>query len=375
MLGVSIGAPPGKTPMPDSASPAQPDTAPISDPLSELRKTSLKQVRAQIRPERLVRSTPRALFGLSVDMAGYLICMAGVFLAEPLWLQLLSGLGAGCFVAFLFVWAHDAAHGALFENRRVGEVLGTIAMLPSLNVYRLWAFGHNRVHHGFTSLSAIDWIWRPWTPAEYNQASRRERWLYRIERSLPGCALHYLRHVWWRGMVRFNPGQSPEQRRSMRVGKGITLAFFVVLSAITWTWAGGWLGVMAGVLLPFLVFNYFIAFFVYLHHTHPNIPYFLEREQWGPAIGQLYCSTVIHFSRPMAWLTHYIMVHVPHHVHPHVPYYHLPAAYADIKARFGGYVHEYRFRWRTVGGIFQQCKLFDFEQRRWYRFSECPQAA
>lgn len=361
--------------MPDSAPFDPPEAAASPDALQELRHTSLREVRATIRPDRLQRSTGRALFGLTFDMTGYLACMAGVFLADAIWLQLLSGLGAGCFVAFLFVWAHDAAHGALFANRRLGEALGTIAMLPSLNVYRLWAFGHNRVHHGFTSLSAIDWIWRPWTPSEYQEATPKQRRLYRIERSLPGCALHYLRRVWWQGMVRFNPGQGPEQRRSMRVGKAITLAFFLVMSALTWRYAGGWGGVVAGVLLPFIVFNYFIAFFVYLHHTHPNIPYFMEREQWAPAIGQLYCSTVIHFSRPMAWLTHYIMVHVPHHVHPHVPYYHLPAAYADIKARFGGYVHEYRFRWRTVGRIFKECKLFDFEQRRWYRFSECATAS
>jgi omega-6 fatty acid desaturase (delta-12 desaturase) len=361
--------------MPDSAATNPAEATTSADPLHQLRRTNLREVRATVKPGRLERSTARALFGLGVDFTGYLLCMAGVFVADALWLQALSGLGAGCFVAFLFVWAHDAAHGALFENRRLSEFLGTIAMLPSLNVYRLWAFGHNRVHHGFTSLSAIDWIWRPWTPQEYADASPRARWLYRIERSLPGCALHYLRRVWWDGMVRFNPGQTPEQRRSMRVGKGITLAFFIVISAIAWRYAGGWAGVLAGVLVPFIVFNYFIAFFVYLHHTHPHIPYFLDREQWGPAIGQVYCSTVIHFSRPMAWLTHNIMVHVPHHVHPHIPYYHLPAAYADIKARFGGYIHEYRFRWRDVAKIFNQCKLFDFEQRRWYRFDGCPAAA
>lgn len=361
--------------MPDSAALAPQDGLTAVDPVPALRSISLRSVRACIQPQRMRRSTPRALFGLGVDALGYLLCMSGVVLAEAFWLQLLFGLLAGCFVAFLFVWAHDAAHGALFENRRLSEVLGTIAMLPSLNVYRLWAFGHNRVHHGFTSLSSIDWIWRPWTPEEYQAASRRERWLYRVERSLPGCALHYLRRVWWQGMVRFNPGQTPQQRSAMRVGKGISLAFFVVLSLFAWRHAGGWAGVVAGVLLPFIVFNYFIALFVYLHHTHPRIPYFLDRDQWGPAVGQLYCSTVIHFSRPMAWLTHNIMVHVPHHVHPHVPYYHLPAAYADIKARFGGYIHEYRFRWRTVGGIFAQCKLFDFDTRRWYRFSECAPAA
>src|SRR6266540_2470509 len=47
-------------------------------------------------------------------------------------------LAAGCAVAFLFVWGHDAAHGALFRGKWTAEILGTVAMLPSLNMYRLW---------------------------------------------------------------------------------------------------------------------------------------------------------------------------------------------------------------------------------------------
>ena len=51
--------------------------------------------------------------------------------------------------------ADDAAHGALFTSEGVSEVLGTLAMAPSLNLYRLWVYGHNKVHHGFTSLTSL----------------------------------------------------------------------------------------------------------------------------------------------------------------------------------------------------------------------------
>ncbi len=68
--------------------------------------------------------------------------------------------------ASVFVWAHHAAGGALFDLTRRAEVLGTAAMLPSMQMYGLWSYGHNRVHHGFTSLSTVDWIWRSWTPGE-----------------------------------------------------------------------------------------------------------------------------------------------------------------------------------------------------------------
>ncbi|MDD3765360.1 MAG: fatty acid desaturase [Nevskiales bacterium] len=336
--------------------------------LAEVKAITLRQVRATISPVCNQRSLLRTLTGFAVDMLLYLACIAAAVSTDVVWLKLLAGLGAGCAVAFLFVWAHDAAHGALFENRRTAEVLGTIAMLPSLNMYRLWAFGHNRVHHGFTSLSTIDWIWRPWTPEEYAARSPLQRKLYRIERTPWGCALHYLIHVWWSKMIRFNPGQTPKEQRRMRNNKLLTLAFAIVASALAFQFGGGIVGVISIVLLPFIVFNYFIALFIYLHHTHPDIPFFVEREQWSPAIGQLFCSTVVRFSWLMEKLTHNIMIHVPHHVNPHIPFYRLPQAYADIKQHYAQYIHEYQFSWRGMFDTFRRCKLFDYERQCWYGY-------
>jgi omega-6 fatty acid desaturase (delta-12 desaturase) len=329
---------------------------------------SLRAVRDSIDASRLRRSPGRTLAAFGFDLAGYLLCIAGIFFFDACWVKLGLGLGAGCFVAFLFIWAHDAAHGALFESRRAAEWLGTIAMLPSMNMYPLWSFGHNRVHHGFTSLSSVDWIWRPWSPEEYAAANRRQRLLYRLERSLPGCALHYLIRVWWQKMIRHNPGHTPVERRRMRSSKLLTLAFATLFSVLAYRHAGGLAGVLLAVVLPFLVFNYFIALFVYLHHTHPDIPFFIEHARWTPALGQLCCSTVVRMSRPMEALTHNIMIHVPHHVHPRIPFYHLPAAYQDLKRRYGSYIHEYRFRWATVRAIFRRCKLFDYRELRWHGF-------
>ena len=86
--------------MPDSAATNPAEATTSADPLHQLRRTNLREVRATVKPGRLERSTARALFGLGVDFTGYLLCMAGVFVADALWLQALSGLGAGCFVAF-----------------------------------------------------------------------------------------------------------------------------------------------------------------------------------------------------------------------------------------------------------------------------------
>jgi len=316
------------------------------------------------------RRSPLQTFGwLAFDLALYLAMMAGVLRSDSSWAQLGFGIGAGVAVAMMFVWAHDAAHGALFRSEWTAELLGTTLMLPSLNPYRLWCHGHNRVHHGFTSYSPIDWIWRPLSPAEYRALGPWRRLIYRLERTPWGCALHYILRVWWPGMVLFRPDRRSRERVGFAVSKAVTFGFGLGLTALCW-WAAGPIGVLAGVVVPFLVFNYFIALFIFLHHTHPAVPFFDHRPEWSNTIGQVYCSIVVRCSRLSELLMHNILVHVPHHVDPRIPFYRLHRAYADLQAAYQPFLHEYRFRWRTVAMIFRRCKLYDFERKTWYSYRE-----
>jgi len=330
----------------------------------------LRTVRSAFSEGCYQRSLFRALGWLAVDLALYATALAGVFTVDHPIAQLGFGVLAGCAVAFLFVWGHDAAHGALFASSRWSEALGTIAMLPSLNMYRLWSYGHNKVHHGFTSFSPIDWIWRPLTPDEYRARSRTRRFVYRLERHPATCGLHYLLRVWWPGMVRFRPDPKLRRTRGFRASKLGTLAFALVASTVAYRFAGGPWGVVAAVVVPFAVFNWFIALFVYLHHTHPDVPFFDDRQEWSATVGQVYCSTVVRCSPLTEALTHHILIHTPHHVDTRIPFYRLETAYADLRPAYGRYVHEYRFRWSTVRTIFATCQLFNYDTNTWSRFSD-----
>jgi omega-6 fatty acid desaturase (delta-12 desaturase) len=334
-----------------------------------LKSVKLAEVRAVFSPRCYRRSTWRAIGALLVDVGLYGAAVIGVFASGNPLLRLACGALAGVAVAFLFVWAHDAAHGALFTSDIVAEVLGTAAMLPSLQMYRLWVYGHNKVHHGFTSFSPIDWIWRPLTPAEYEARSWWQRGVYRLERHPATCGLHYLLRVWWSGMVRFRP---PEGRRRVgyRWSKLGTLTYLLAFSAVAYRFAGGPVGVFAAVVLPFLVFTYIIALVVYLHHTHPDVPFFTDRQEWAATIGQLACSIVVRSNALVERLTHNILIHPPHHIDTRIPFYNLKLAYADLLPAFGQYVCESRLRWSTVRSIFSQCQLYDFDTHTWHRFAE-----
>ncbi len=336
---------------------------------AKLRGVTLRQVRDAISPGCYERSAGRVFGALAFDAVVYLAAMAGVFLLPAPW-AVAFGVLAGCGVAMLFVWGHDAAHGALFASKGWSEVLGTLAMLPSLHMYRLWAFGHNKVHHGFTSLSTIDWIWRPMTPGEYRAAPRWRRCVYRLERHPATCALHYLLRVWWPGMVTFRPDPRARRTRGFQTSRLGVAVFAAGFSVVAFRYAGGWVGVLAAVVVPFVVFSYFIALFVYLHHTHPDVAFFADRREWSATVGQVGCSTVVRCSRPAEWLTHNILVHTPHHVDTRIPFYNLRRAYDDLRPAYGHIIVEYRFRWATVRSIFAACQLFDFDTKTWSRFSD-----
>jgi omega-6 fatty acid desaturase (delta-12 desaturase) len=336
----------------------------------QVKKMKASDVRKRIPAACYKRSLFKALFWYGFDLLFFVLGIALIFSTSGIAFKLVGALISGVATAMLFVWAHDAAHGALFKSSRVAEILGTIAMLPSLNIYRMWSYGHNKVHHGFTSFTPIDWIWRPLTPKQYHALSLFQRLLYRVERSFLGCAFHYLRRIWWTEMLCFNPGKDKAQRRYYQKGKLFVLCYALLASVVAYCFAGGLVGVLAAVVLPFIVFNYFIAMIVYLHHTHPEIPFFDIKKEWSHTVGALYCSTIIHCSKFSKMILHNIMTHIPHHLDIRIPFYHLPRAYLALKKEYGDYFHEYHFTWSYVRKIFSQCKLYDFEKKQWMTYKE-----
>ena len=228
----------------------------IKDRLLQLKNIKLSDVRKVISKECYERCSWKAIVWFIVDACLFVSGMLLVFLGRRFYLQALGGIISGVATAMMFVWAHDAAHGTLFKNKKVAEFMGTVFMLPALSIYRLWIYGHNKVHHGFTSFSPIDWIWRPLTPEEYFALSRFQRCLYRIERNLFTCAFHYMRKVWFKAMLSFNPGKDQAERRGYRLGKAYVLGYAVCMSILSFLFAGGVQGVLCAVVLPFVVFNY-----------------------------------------------------------------------------------------------------------------------
>ncbi|MDQ5922022.1 MAG: fatty acid desaturase [Pseudomonadota bacterium] len=337
---------------------------------SKLTQRDITELRQKIDPGAYKRSMSTVWFWCIFDLAFYIFFMYEVFAVQSVVAKIIFGLLAGVAASAMFVLAHDAAHGAMFKNKWVAEVLGTVYMLPALNSYRLWCFGHNRIHHGFTSFSPIDWIWRPLTIDEYSALGWFKKLLYRAERSLWGCGLHYIVKVWWPKMVMFMPDDlQPSKVRAIKIGKLVVVVFAVVLGIFAYV-NSGFIGVLSTLVLPFIVFNYVISLIIYLHHTHPQIPFFDERTEWNHTIGAVFCTTVIHTNWLIdRFITHHILIHTPHHADIRIPFYRLKMAFNSIKDHYSEYIHEYRMSWSTLLHIFRSCKLYDYKKHVWYNFS------
>ena len=116
---------------------------------AEIRDIPLNTVRRALSRDCFARSAPQTFGWLAFDAALYAGSMWGIFGSDSWWAKLLFGIGAGCAVAFVFVWGHDAAHGARFRGKWTAAILGPLSRLPSLTMYRLGCYAHNPVHPRF----------------------------------------------------------------------------------------------------------------------------------------------------------------------------------------------------------------------------------
>jgi omega-6 fatty acid desaturase (delta-12 desaturase) len=301
----------------------------------------------------------------------FLVAVTAALLAtdNPFLLPLLWFAG-GLAIGALFVIGHDAAHGGLFESRRLGFWVGQIALLPSLHAYDVWIHGHNRVHHGHTGCAGLDFVWHPITSEQYARLPRLAKLVHRVEWSSWGGGLYYLRVMWWQRVMNAVPPQ--RLRRAFRRDRR-TVWTYVVLATAALLWAGWahdggvggavwtWLKVFV---VPWLVWNHLMGTTVHIHHIGPDIAWH-SRAAWSPFASQV-DGTTSH-AIP-AWLNvfwHNIFLHVAHHVDPRIPFYRLPIATAALEHATDGAVTVRPLRLGDWLATTRRCKLYDFDRGVW----------
>ena len=318
------------------------------------------------------RTTVRALVLLALDYALFGALLTGVVMLKSLWLKALCGLATGFVIGRLFIIGHDACHQSLTPHRRLNKWLGRIAFLPSLTPYSLWDMGHNVVHHGFTNLKGVDFVWAPLTQTEYTALSPARRFLERVYRSGWAPGVYYMVEIWWHRMVgrdKSSNAERPVFARDCALIGGFALAWIAaVVGAALATGQSVLLLLGAAFVVPVLFWFAMIGFVVYVHHTHVKVSWHDDRAAWQRA--QPFVSTTVHPTFPMqiGALMHHIMEHTAHHVDMSIPLYKLKAAQARIEELLPSRIVVQRFSWRWYFSTAKSCKLYDFTRKCWTDF-------
>lgn len=310
---------------------------------------------------------------LAFDLALFAAGTALTLLATALALKLAGTLVVTAAIVRLFLVGHDACHGSFFGNARLNAACGRLAFLPSMTAYSLWEVGHNTAHHGFNNLKGRDQVWAPYSKAEFDALPRRRQALERLYRGGLGWGAYYLVEMWWKKLYFASRKEIGSTRRIYRLD-----SLLVTAGALAW------LGVVAlvaratgqsftllatlAVVVPFLLWNGIMGFVVYLHHTHPTIAWFQNRQEWQRHRAYLTATACARLPFGIDRLMHNIMEHNAHHLNPRIPMYTLRAAQQVLREKFPG-LCEYRLDWRGYRDNARRCKLYDYANHAWTDFS------
>ena len=325
------------------------------------------------------RSLRKGLSTLTVHVALYLATLAGAVATLPIYANVIFAIANGVFIALLFIIGHDAGHGSFVPNRTLNAWIGRIAFVPCVHAASLWRVIHNKLHHGRTNLKGVDSVWAPMSTDEYANASPLRRGLERIYRGPGGPLVYYYFEFWiHRVLLPLAPEVRGEWKRHLPDSIFAVGGFLVTLIAVgTFGTAFNperplWFVLAIGWALPFAVWNYLMAFTIYLNHTHPSIPWFRNEASWKKHRGVQTDTASVVMPINIAPLYTKVMSHTAHHLRPTVPVYALVQAEAELKDEHG--VLEYRLGLKQYRSIYRACKLFDFERMCWTDFSGRPTA-
>lgn len=336
---------------------------------------------AELRKERLEHSRknlPVALLIFAIPCICFIANFVGILALGWPWGLLLSFVGAWL-TGMLFIVGHDACHQSFTASRALNNVLGRIAFLPSLHNFSLWDLGHNRIHHRFNNVQGFDYVWEPMSPAGYAGSSRLQRAIYRFFRSGLGVPFYYAPAIWFPKMFLVRRSVYGDFRRTY-LWDGILVWSFLALELVAAVAIGNAFGrqpieaIVLAVVVPFVIWNALMSFVIYLHHTHPDVPWYRSVEEWRARNGTLTGTVHVRFPWLLRKLMLDIMEHNAHHYAPGVvPLYHLSLMQGRPDAE---QVIEWRFGLARYFSITGTCRLFDFDAGRWVDYptsAEAPQ--
>ncbi len=109
---------------------------------------------------------------------------------------------------------------------------------------------------------------------------------------------------------------------------------------------------------------------IFCHHTHVDIPWFDDEDEWRRAEPQTRCTAHVVFPWVVRILLHQIFDHTAHHLDVTIPLYRLHEAQAQIEPSCESILE----RWSPAvfARHLRACKLYDFRLHQWQDYNGRP---
>jgi omega-6 fatty acid desaturase (delta-12 desaturase) len=335
------------------------------------------QVRAVLPPDCTKASTPIAMAIFGTDLVLYGLTFAGILLAPSLWAKAALSVCNGFAVGIHFIIGHDSCHGSFTPHRWLNATLGRMSFMVSVIPFTSWTLLHNKLHHGRTNLRGSDPVWTPLSHDDYRQLPVWRRRLERIYRSAYGLSLNYAIEYWWKRLM--FPSGAFRNRLSLvpfwldRLSVLAFLSAQVILLAAFGRAASLPVLVLLGILVPQAIFWWLLSCVTYIQHTHPDVRWFDDPEEWSFFASQVQGTVRVALPGVAGTvLFHNVLEHTAHHVDQSIPIYRLAAAQRTLDETFPGNVVQYPFTFRHLHRITATCQLYDYRAHRWLDFSGRP---
>jgi omega-6 fatty acid desaturase (delta-12 desaturase) len=234
------------------------------------------------------------------------------------WLVLPLAVLAGGFMVRIFIIQHDCGHGSFFKSRRANDIWGSITGVLTFTPYHHWRWEHS-VHHttsGDLDRRGMGDIWTL-TVQEYLQASRWERFAYRLARNpfiLFVIAPLYLFLV----HQRFTKAKAGVRERYSVYFTNLALA----LIAIGLIQVFGLKAYLLIQLVVVMVAGSAGVWLFYVQHQFEDV-YWERGDKWDYTTAALQGSSFYKLPKVLQWFSGNIGFHHIHHLSSRIPNYHL----------------------------------------------------
>ena len=259
----------------------------------------------------------------AVTVSSCLLAGAGVVWSPP-WLALPLSLLLGLLYVRLFIFYHDALHGALFRGSRLGMAFMHAVGWWLLAVVSVWRETHDYHHqHNAKLVGSAIGSYPVVTLGMWRGMSPRQRLAYRALRH-PLTILAGYFTLFVVGM-----GLAPFRRQPARHWQGVA----ALLAHLLWVAAavallGWWRGLLLSV-VPLMVAQALGSYLFFAQHNFPSME-LRERRQWDYEFAALRSSSMFDMPGWMHWFTGNIGYHHVHHLNHRIPFYRLPEAMREV---------------------------------------------